>query len=379
MAVEIRGEGRITREGDSVSIYTSGNATLVRGIFQTNEDEWVGFALQGDTVLICNAKTNELLAQVRTMQSSIAFAIGSTSEVNRALESYPASNLIQGKQNVQLLTDKSVYVRPEICEFFELSCPLLQRQITGIGALVYKKSLLKEGKFYKIAGNVQNLEGYIYQKEKAKLDESQPFRTQQCLASGTAFLGTTKRIITAGHCVTGGDVNIKDLLLVFGFALSALNQSLERFPENDVYELEKIIDYKLSENEDWAVVELKKPVANREISTRSKETPKDKTPLYVMGHPIGLPIKTDFVARVKKEISKTNPHLFFTNLNTFGGNSGSPVFNLQTREIEGILVKGNKDFRKNEKGEIVFASYDATHGGEGCTTIQRVEQALRRP
>ena len=40
----------------------------------------------------------------------------------------------------------------------------------------------------------------------------------------------------------------------------------------------------------------------------------------------------------------TNPLLFEANLDTYGDNSGSAVFNRTTREVEGILVRGNNDY-----------------------------------
>ena len=41
---------------------------------------------------------------------------------------------------------------------------------------------------------------------------------------------------------------------------------------------------------------------------------------------------------------------FVCNLDTYGGNSGSPVFNSSTHELEGILVRGETDFIVTENG-----------------------------
>jgi len=35
---------------------------------------------------------------------------------------------------------------------------------------------------------------------------------------------------------------------------------------------------------------------------------------------------------------------FTADLDTYGGNSGSPVFNARTHEVDGILVRGEMDF-----------------------------------
>ena len=46
----------------------------------------------------------------------------------------------------------------------------------------------------------------------------------------------------------------------------------------------------------------------------------------------------------------TNPVFFQTNLDAFGGNSGSPVLNSETGEVEGILVRGEIDYSYDSRG-----------------------------
>jgi hypothetical protein len=60
-----------------------------------------------------------------------------------------------------------------------------------------------------------------------------------------------------------------------------------------------------------------------------------------MGLPSGLPLKLAGGASV----SNNQPAAFVVaNLDTYGDNSGSPVFNAATQEVEGILVRGENDF-----------------------------------
>ena len=60
-----------------------------------------------------------------------------------------------------------------------------------------------------------------------------------------------------------------------------------------------------------------------------------------MGHPSGLPLKFANGAQVK---DTSNASYFVANLDTYGGNSGSPVFNEDDGTVEGILVRGDTDF-----------------------------------
>jgi V8-like Glu-specific endopeptidase len=63
-----------------------------------------------------------------------------------------------------------------------------------------------------------------------------------------------------------------------------------------------------------------------------------------MGHPSGLPMKYADGAKVFGNFD----NYFSTNLDTFGGNSGSPVFNAKTNEVVGILVRGDIDYIEGE-------------------------------
>ncbi|OQB98875.1 MAG: hypothetical protein BWX80_03903 [Candidatus Hydrogenedentes bacterium ADurb.Bin101] len=66
----------------------------------------------------------------------------------------------------------------------------------------------------------------------------------------------------------------------------------------------------------------------------------------VIGHPSGLPKKIAFGSetRVRKNDAQG---FFYANLDSYGGNSGSPVFNAEDGFVEGILVRGNTDFVLN--------------------------------
>ena len=65
--------------------------------------------------------------------------------------------------------------------------------------------------------------------------------------------------------------------------------------------------------------------------------------VYVIGHPCGLPLKYVPDAEVRENAAAS---FFVANLDTYGGNSGSPVFNAQNNKVEGILVRRGDGFRQ---------------------------------
>lgn len=61
----------------------------------------------------------------------------------------------------------------------------------------------------------------------------------------------------------------------------------------------------------------------------------------MLGYPSGLPLK----ATVNVSITSfDNSGGFYTSLDAFQGNSGSPVFDLNTPQVIGVLVSGAADF-----------------------------------
>lgn len=82
---------------------------------------------------------------------------------------------------------------------------------------------------------------------------------------------------------------------------------------------------------------------------------------------MGLPLKIAGFATVR-DFSKVG--YFVADLDTFGGNSGSPVFSVKTKKIEGILVRGDEDFIDGPAGCTTMATYEQTGGrGEDVTKV----------
>ena len=98
---------------------------------------------------------------------------------------------------------------------------------------------------------------------------------------------------------------------------------------------------------DWAVVQVDREIKAPQVKVRTAATPAiaKGTRVTVIGYPIGLPLKLADNAQVRDLNSKS----FIANLDTYGGNSGSAVFNTEKLArgellVEGILVSGAQDF-----------------------------------
>lgn len=188
------------------------------------------------------------------------------------------------------------------------------------------------------------------------------FTEQVSLGNCSGFLVGPKTLVTAGHCMVN-EKECSDNKWVFGF-----KDGTTELTSSQVYSCSKIVSqkyvYNSKEISDYAVIELDREVQGYvPLKTRKFGRVLINTPLVVIGHPMGLPMKATDGGRVSRfnEIEKQTKiksfllrsNYFTANLDAYGGNSGSPVFNKRTGKVEGILVQGAEDFVYNAEKECL--------------------------
>lgn len=182
-------------------------------------------------------------------------------------------------------------------------------------------------------------------KDEYQLCGSEPFAAQPvgCFCSG--FLVAPDVIATAGHCVKS-QADLATMRFVFGFRMIDGTTARTSFPPEDVYKGSRLLGRQLAaDGTDWAIVRLDRAVAGRApVKVRRTGKIADRQSLFVVGHPCGLPQKYAPGARVRDNVPAS---YFAANLDTYGGNSGSPVFHATSAQVEGILVRGENDFVRN--------------------------------
>lgn len=196
----------------------------------------------------------------------------------------------------------------------------------------------------------------------------------------SGFLVGPDLIVTAGHCARSQSA-CQSNAWVFGFAVEPGTQSAGlAIPDGNVYRCKELINQKLNsfEGTDHALIRLDRVVTGiAPLNIRTSGKIEDNTGIVVIGHPMGLPTKVSDGANVRKN---THPHYFVANLDTFGGNSGSAVFNTNDFAVEGILVRGETDYKYNSaKGcQEVFKCDDDKCRGEDVTRITDIIELAQR-
>ncbi|MBU2572843.1 MAG: serine protease [Elusimicrobia bacterium] len=188
-------------------------------------------------------------------------------------------------------------------------------------------------------------------------------------------------IFTAGHCLKESIIGNFDCAkdkLVFGFAVTKKDGSAPtEFAKKDVYGCKQIVSWKLDAKTktDYAVLKLDRKVEGRvPLAINRGDDLKVGDKLFVIGYPDGLPIKVAGGAKVRS-LPAGAPY-FFTDLDTFHGNSGSPVFNAKTFRIEGILVRGDNDYVNTSSGTKTDIFPQELGAGEEVTKISEIKNLL---
>lgn len=201
----------------------------------------------------------------------------------------------------------------------------------SVGMIIRKEDLLQ------VTDSVYQLNNSLTLKEKYHLCTGEAFESEPVAGDGTAFLVSNHEVLTASHVISAG---IEKYALIFGFQLINKQGAYVLFiPKRDIYQFSGV-SYR-SETEDIIRIKLNRITDRPALKVNKLKIITPGRPIYMLGYPAGLPLKAAMNASI---LSLDNQNSFYTSLDAFQGNSGSPVFDLQTNEVIGILVSGANDF-----------------------------------
>jgi V8-like Glu-specific endopeptidase len=199
----------------------------------------------------------------------------------------------------------------------------------------------------------------------------EPFRTQPNPAFCTAFLVAPDVLATAGHCLRTA-TDCSTATFVFGYHMTDAATVRNVVPADDVYRCAAIISRQETTTNDWGLIRLNRAVVGHTpLTIRRSGAIAAGTSVAVAGHPAGLPLKYAAGATVRA----TSAGAYFeSNLDTYGGNSGSPVIDAATGVVEGILVRGNTDFVYDSARRCYVSNRCADTGCPGWEDVTRTTQ-----
>lgn len=289
--------------------------------------EWTADELLGELRRRERVTARKGVGEARTV---VARAPGRLSELER-LPTRDLARLAKARQ-------RAIYGVDNRKDLYQVKSAAVRAAAEAVVALVKTGDLRRRSDGHHSLATESYAESY-------DLCGSEPFVSQPlgCFCSG--FLVAPDVIATAGHCVKGAR-DLPGIRFVFGFRLTGASKVRTVFAPGDVYVGVAVIGRQLSDDgTDWALVRLDRPVVGRRpLRFRKEGKARTGQSLYVIGHPCGLPQKYAPGATIRHNSPKS---YFVANLDTYGGNSGSPVFDARTHRVEGILVRGETDFVSN--------------------------------
>lgn len=258
-------------------------------------------------------------------------------------------------------SDSVIYGEDDRKDYYEVENEQFKTWSESTAAMFDQSSLKDNGDSYLVVGETM---------EDMGICKSEKFSQQFASAYCSGFLVGENLLVTAGHCIKGNS-DCQKYLWVFDYKMQSRGQTEIEIEKSNVYSCKKVIERKLDGmGADYALIELDREVDDRNILDYRKGGKVNVgESLVVIGHPTGLPTKIADGAKVR---SQKSTGYFIANLDTYGGNSGSAVFNEETGEVEGILVRGETDYVR--KGNCLISNKCADDGcrGEDVTKITEI-------
>jgi hypothetical protein len=218
---------------------------------------------------------------------------------------------------------------------------------SSVAAMFHLLRLKKSGEGFLIREKLLSDYGYC---------DDEPFNEQVATAMCSGFLVGEELLLTAAHCVHTVD-ECRLHRWIFGHKIKEDGSYSNYVTSSNVYKCVEIVErgHSISSRIDYVLLKLDRKVPGGNfLQVRSDGKLSASAELKIIGHPFGLPLKVAGNAYVREN---AHPNSFVANLDAYGGNSGSPVIDISTGVVEGILVQGEDDyiydqFRKCKRSKI---------------------------
>jgi S1-C subfamily serine protease len=172
-------------------------------------------------------------------------------------------------------------------------------------------------------------------------------------------------VLTAGHCIN--DASCNRVSFVFGYNMAAAGR-LNTVTTQDIFSCARVVARVENDALDYAVVQLDRSASPRFTPATVRVGPPlaTGTPLVMIGSPSGLPVKVDEGGSVR---TPQQGNYLLATTDSFGGNSGSAVWDANSLDIIGILTAGDTDYVQDGSCTRVNVCSEGGCGGENVLYV----------
>lgn len=229
--------------------------------------------------------------------------------------------------------EKVVYGDDNRMDVYQSPNALYKTLAASTAAMISNSSLSVNGNSVTVNGGTLMGDGICADERFAK---------QMTAANCSGFLVAPNLLVTAGHCIQSM-TDCESYSWVFDYSNTTSENTAWAIDKKNIYSCVEIISRTLDDgtDNDYALVRLDRATDRTPLKFRKSGKVDTNSGLVVIGHPSGLPTKIADGAFIR---SNKNKYYFQANLDTYGGNSGSAVFNAKSGEVEGVLVRGERDY-----------------------------------
>lgn len=256
-----------------------------------------------------------------------------------------------------------IYGKDDRREALEIERKVIKKAARATVALIPKATLRAQS---------ENRYGFAARTAAKAFDlcSTERFSRQPAAAFCSGVLVAPDMIVTAGHCVTSRS-ECRATAFVFDYRIENQNLSVT-VPKTSVHSCDTLLWTQSDEEGDFAIVKLNRRVTDRSSIAIRRARASVGAPLTLLGHPLGVPLKWAPNGRVR---ARSDVYITAA-LDSYAGNSGSPVLNSRTGRLEGILARGEADFRR--RGTCNVSKRCSVSGclGEDYTDIKRIMSRL---
>lgn len=191
------------------------------------------------------------------------------------------------------------------------------------------------------------------------------WKSQEAVAFCSGVLVSKNKVLTANHCIPSLEA-CRDSLVVFGYEGEGASKKARAVKCSALVS-------KSASKLDYAVIQLAEEMSDIELpEVEQKSSLAVGEELYMLGHPLGA-LRKISTGRVRAEAQNG---IIIATLDSFEGNSGSPVFSAKTNKLIGISVAGESSFVASEDIEsgresIRFCGDDEC-AGESIVDIKKI-------